>query len=53
MIIPIWVPEEKVLVDSVKDCQTSILLLPPTAVDFTEYLDDLQSYLSNLITLST
>lgn len=38
MIIPIWVPEEEVLVDSTKDCQTSILLLPPADGNFTEYL---------------
>jgi hypothetical protein len=36
MIIPIWVPEEELLVDATKDCQTSILLLPPADGDFTE-----------------
>jgi hypothetical protein len=38
MIIPIWVPEEEVLVDSTKDCQTSILLLPPPNKNFTKHL---------------
>ncbi|KAE8443772.1 hypothetical protein EG329_001366 [Mollisiaceae sp. DMI_Dod_QoI] len=38
MIIPIWVPEEEVLADRAKDCQTSILLLPPSDQNFSEHL---------------
>ena len=49
MIIPIWVPEEEILVDSTKDCQTSILLLPPADEDFTEYLKTFKSISPTLL----
>jgi hypothetical protein len=49
MIIPIWVPEEEVLVDSAKDCQTSILLLPPAAMDFTKHLDEFKAISPTLL----
>ncbi len=49
MIIPIWVPEEELLVNSTKDCQTSILLLPPTDGDFTKYLKTFKSISPTLL----
>jgi hypothetical protein len=49
MIIPIWVPEEEVLVGSNKDCQTSILLLPPAAEDFAKHLDKFKAISPTLL----
>ena len=43
IIIPISLPEEDLLVDSTKACQTSILLLPPADGDFAEYLKTFKS----------
>jgi hypothetical protein len=49
MITPIWVPEEKLLVDSSEGNQTSVLLLPPAGGDFTKCLNEFKAISPTLL----
>ena len=53
MIIPIWVPEEEIFVDSTKDCQTSILLLPPADGELYRVPQNLQIHLTDPVIILT